>query len=118
MGRSIVHGSGEGQYWFRLPAPSTAAKPADPKPAGVKPTGVGGLAGPGGIAALRENLRIGVAVFLDSARVTRRLSPGDRNDADLGVGIRLGLGGRGSVRADYARGLLNVDNKFSFGYEL
>jgi len=118
MGRSIVHGSGEGQYWFRLSAPSTAATPTDPKPAGVKPTGVGGLAGPGGIAALRENLRIGVAVFLDSARVTRRLSPGDRNDADLGVGIRLGLGGRGSVRADYARGLLNVDNKFSFGYEL
>ena len=38
--------------------------------------------------------------------------------SDLGVGIRLGLGGRGSVRADYGRGLLNVDNKFSFGYEL
>ena len=112
-----MHGSGEGQYLVPPPG-ALHAKPADPKPAGVKPTGVGGLAGPGGIAALRENLRIGVAVFLDSARVTRRLSPGDRNDVDLGVGIRIGLGGRGSVRADYGRGLLNVDNKFSFGYEL
>ena len=118
MGRTIVHGSGEGQYLVPPPGSSAAAKPADPKPADVKPTGVGGLVGPGGIAGLRESLRIGVAVFVDSARVTRRLSPGDRNDVDFGVGLRLGLGGRGSVRADYGRGLLNVDNKFSFGYEL
>ena len=118
MGRTIVHGSGEGQYWFRVLAPSAADKPADPKPADGKPTGVGGLAGPGGIAALRDSLRVGVAVFVDSARVMRRLSPGDRNDVDIGGGIRISLGGRGSIRADYGRGLLNVDNKFSFGYEL
>ena len=84
MGRTIVHGSGEGQVLVPPPG-ALAAKPADPKPADVKPTGVGGLAGPGGIAALRENLRIGVAVFLDSARVTRRLSPGDRDDVDIGA---------------------------------
>jgi len=48
----------------------------------------------------------------------RRLSPGDRNDVDIGGGIRISVGGRGSIRADYGRGLLNVDNKFSFGYEL
>jgi hypothetical protein len=118
MGRTIVHGSGEGQFWFRLPGASAAAKPADPEPAGAKPAGVGGLIGPGGIAGVRESLRIGFGVFVDSARVMRRLSPGDRNDVDVGGGIRISLGGRGSVRADYGRGLLNVDNKFSFGYEL
>jgi hypothetical protein len=117
MGRTIVHGSGEGQYWFASSRLRTA-KPAEPEPADVKPTGVGGLAGPGGIAALRDSLRVGVAVFVDSARVMRRLSPGDRNDVDIGGGIRISLGGRGSIRADYGRGLLNVDNKFSFGYEL
>ncbi len=115
MGRTIVHGSGEGQYWFRVLSPGD--KPPDATPADLKPAGVGGLAGPGGIAALRENLRVGVAVFVDSARVMRRLSPGDRNDVDIGAGIRISLGGRGSVRADYGRGLLHVDNKISFGYE-
>jgi hypothetical protein len=117
MGRTIVHGSGEGQYWFRVLQPPPAA-PADAKPEDVKPTGVGGLAGPGGIAALRENLRLGVAAFVDSARVMRRLSPGDRNDVDIGGGLRISVGGRGSIRVDYGHGLINADNKFSFGYEL
>jgi hypothetical protein len=59
-----------------------------------------------------------VAVFVDTARVTRRLYPEDRNDVDLGGGGRLALpGGRGAVRADYARGLINDGWKISFGFE-
>jgi len=102
MGRTIVHGSGEGQYWFSRFG-STAAN--------SKPVGTGGL------AALRQDLHFGVAVFLDSARVTRRLLPGDRDDVDIGTGLRIGLGRRGSVRADFGHGLIHDDNKFSFGFE-
>jgi hypothetical protein len=102
MGRTIVHGSGEGQYWFGVAKPAAAgAKAADS----------------GGLADFRRDLRIGIAVFLDSARVTRRLVPGDRDDVDIGTGVRIGLGSRGSVRADYGRGLIHEDNKFSFGFE-
>jgi hypothetical protein len=101
MGRSIVHGSGEGQYWFAL------FRPAAPD---AKPTG---------LAAVTQGMSMGLAVFLDSARVSRRLYPGDRNDVDLGGGLRFGLpGGRGSVRVDFGRGLIHEDNKFSFGFEL
>jgi predicted double-glycine peptidase len=102
MGRAIVHGSGEGQYWFALTRPAA--------PGGTPRVG---------LASLIEGLSMGIAVFLDTARVTRRLYPGERNDADLGGGLRLGLpGGRGSVRVDYGRGLIHADNKFSFGFEL
>ena len=59
-----------------------------------------------------------MAVFLDSARVTRRLYPGDRNDVDLGAGFRVSLGGRGSLRVDYGHGLIHSDNKFSVDFEL
>jgi hypothetical protein len=102
MGRGIVHGSGEGQYWFR-----PGASAADDKPAAG--AGLGGML---------QNMRMGVAVFLDSARVTRRLYPGDRNDVDLGAGFRLSLGGRGSLRADYGHGLIHSGNKFSIDFEL
>ena len=71
----------------------------------------------GGLAGLRRDLRIGIAVFLDSARVTRRLVPGGRDDVDIGAGVRLGLGSRGSIRADYGHGLIHEDNKFSVGFE-
>jgi len=102
MGRTIVHGLGEGQYWFGLSR--AEAKAADePQSAGL--------------GSLRERIRIGVAVFLDSARVTRRLYAGDRGDVDLGAGLRVGLPGQGSIRMDYGRGLVNVDNKISFGFE-
>jgi predicted double-glycine peptidase len=101
MGRAIVHGSGEGQYWFALGPPAAG---------GDKPrTGIG---------ALTEGLAVGVAVFLDTARVSRRLYPGDRGDVDVGTGLRLGLpGGRGSVRVDYGRGVLHSANRLSAGVE-
>jgi hypothetical protein len=101
MGRSIVHGSGEGQYWFRLRRASGAN------------TGSAG----GGIGGLLGDVRMAVAVFVDSARVTRRLYDGDRNDVDLGGGIRVGLGGRGSLRVDYGYGLIHDDSKFSVDFE-
>jgi hypothetical protein len=102
MGRTIVHGSGEGEYWFGRPGPTVAQ---------AKPVGTGGL------AALRQDLHFGIAVFLDSARVTRRLLPGDRDDVDIGTGLRIGLGRRGSLRADVGHGLIHDDNKFSIGFE-
>ena len=103
MGRAIVHGSGEAQYWFPL------SKPAAPSAAEK----------PGGIGKLLNGMSMGVAVFLDSARVSRRLYEGDRSDADLGAGLRFGLpGGRGSLRVDYGRGLIHEENKISFGFEL
>ena len=108
MGRTIIHGSAEQQYWFDLakpgPAPTAASLKDNPSPSAFK--------------EFLERVNVGVAVFADSARVMRRLYPGDRNDVDLGGGGRLALpGGRGSVRADYARGLINADWKISFGYE-
>jgi predicted double-glycine peptidase len=101
MGRSIVHASGEGQYWFPRRQAAATDKPAS------------------GLAGLTQGLRFGVAVFVDSARVTRRLYPGARGDVDLGGGLRLGLGeGRGSVRVDYGRGLVDGSDRFSFDFEL
>lgn len=102
MGRTIVHGSGEGRSWFALgPPPAPTDKPRT------------------GIAALTKGLTLGIAVFLDTARVSRRLYPGDRGDVDLGTGLRVGLpGGRGSVRMDYGRGVLHEANRLSFGFEL
>ena len=103
MGRTIVHGSGEAQYWFLLTKPAAPSAPQRP----------------GGLGRLREGVSMGVALFLDSARVSRRLYEGDRSDVDIGAGLRFGLpGGRGSVRMDYGRGLLHDDTKISFGFEL
>jgi hypothetical protein len=102
MGRGIIHGSGEGQYWFR-PGAARAGDPTATK------SGLGGML---------QDMRMGVAVFLDSARVTRRLYSGDRNDVDIGAGFRLSLGGRGALRMDYGHGLINADNKFSVDFDL
>lgn len=102
LGRTIVHGSGEGQYWWPLAKPAAAGAPAKA----------------GRVASMLEQVSIGAAAFVDSARVTRRLLPGDRNDVDAGVGLRLGLpGGNGIVRVDVARGLINPDYKLSFAFE-
>jgi len=101
MGRTILHGSGEGQYWFQLRQSDAGAKPGE-------------AAGPAGML---KNLRLGAAVFLDSARVTRRMYSGDRNDVDLGGGLRVSLGGGGSLRVDYGHGLIHDDDKFSVDFE-
>jgi hypothetical protein len=108
MGRTIVHGSAEQQYWFDFaksgPAPTAASLKENPNPSAIK--------------EFLGHVNLGVAVFVDTARVTRRLYPEDRNDVDLGGGGRLALpGGRGAVRADYARGLINDGWKISFGFE-
>jgi len=102
LGRTIVHGSGEGQYWWPLAKPAAAGAPAKA----------------GRLSGMLEQVSIGAAAFVDSARVTRRLLPGDRNDVDAGVGLRLGLpGGNGIVRVDVARGLINPGYKLSFAFE-
>jgi hypothetical protein len=89
MGRSVVHGSAEVQYWWAS-------------------SGRG----------LLQDLRFGAAMFADSAHVTRRLLPGDRDDVDAGLGLRIAVpGGRGTIRVDAAQGLINGDTKFSFVYE-
>jgi len=108
MGRTIIHGSVEQQYWFDFakpgPAPTAASLKENPSASAFK--------------GFLEHVNVGAAVFLDSARVMRRLYPDDRNDVDLGGGGRIALpGGRGVLRADYARGLINTDWKISFGYE-
>jgi predicted double-glycine peptidase len=108
MGRTIVHAAVEQQYWFDInkpgPGPAAGSIKENPSAAALK--------------EFLEHINVGVAVFVDSARVMRRLYPGDRNDVDLGGGGRLALpGGRGALRADYARGLINTDWKISFGYE-
>ena len=108
MGRTIMHAAVEQQYWFDLnkpgPGPAAGSLKENPSAAAFK--------------EFLEHINVGVAVFVDTARVMRRLYPGDRNDIDLGGGGRLALpGGRGALRADYARGLINTDWKISFGYE-
>jgi hypothetical protein len=97
MGRTIVHGSGEGMVW-----PTRA-------PWQAKPVGTGGLCPSPGP-------HFGIAVFLVAARVARRLLPGDRDDVDI-AGLRIGLGRRGSVPADFGHGLIHDHNTLSFGFE-
>ena len=53
---------------------------------------------PSAFKGFLEHVNVGVAVFVDSARVMRRLYPGDRNDVDLGGGGRLALPGGRDVR--------------------
>jgi len=97
MGRTIVHGSAEGQYWWRLGASSNSRA----------------------LARLLQNASVGMAVFVDAARVTRRFEPGDRGDVDAGVGLRISMpNGRGFIRLDYGRGILHDDSKLSFGFTL
>jgi hypothetical protein len=108
MGRTIIHGSAEQQYWFDSskpgPAPTAASLKENPSPSAFK--------------EFLGRVNFGVAIFVDSARVMRRLYPDDRGDVDLGGGGRVALpGGRGALRADYARGLLNEGWKISFGFD-
>ena len=108
MGRTIIHGSAEQQYWFDFakpgPAPTAASLKNEPSAPAFK--------------EFLSHINVGAAVFVDTARVMRRLYPADRNDVDLGGGGRVALpGGRGSLRADYAHGLTNEGWKISFGFE-
>ena len=63
-------------------------------------------------------LRLGAAVFADSARVGNRLAPGARGDVDVGLGVRLGVPGlEGVFRVDLANGLRDGATAVSFVYE-
>ena len=113
MGRTMVHGRVKGSTGS--PPGPHRAKPADPKPARQADRRRGPCRARGH-CRLGE-LRIGVAVFVDSARVKRRLSPGTATTwTSAGASVQPG---RARV---HSRGLRprpdHVDNKFSFGYEL
>ena len=63
-------------------------------------------------------LAVALAGFLDTARTSRRLEPGSRNDADVGLGLRVAVPGqRGLFRADIAHGLRDGRNAVSFAWE-
>jgi len=60
----------------------------------------------------------GAAVFLDAARVERRLDVSPRNDVDLGIGARLAVPGlTGVLRIDVAKGLRDGATAISFVYD-
>jgi hypothetical protein len=62
--------------------------------------------------------RTGMAVFLDTASVGRRIHPGLQRNVDVGLGARLSIPGvRGNFRADVARGLRDRVTTVSFVYE-
>jgi outer membrane translocation and assembly module TamA len=63
-------------------------------------------------------LTLGIAGFLDTARISRRLAGAAEFDADAGVGLRLAVpGGRGSFRVDIAHGLRDGRNAFSVAWQ-
>lgn len=63
-------------------------------------------------------VRVGAAVFVDSARAGRRRERGPRGDVDVGGGARLSVSGRGGVfRIDLAKGLRDGATTLSFVYE-
>jgi hypothetical protein len=64
---------------------------------------------------LRQLLRLGAAVFVDSARATRRREPGDAWHVDAGIGLRLAAGGQ-VVRFDVGKGLRDGATSFSVGW--
>lgn len=62
-------------------------------------------------------IRLGLAAFADAADASRRLDDGSVTHVDAGAGIRLRLpgAGNGTVRADYAVGLRDGQQRFSVG---
>jgi hypothetical protein len=64
-------------------------------------------------------LRIGLAGFMDVARIWRPLSaPGDPAQADVGFGLRLRMPGRqGILRVDVARGLRDGADALTLGWQ-
>jgi tetratricopeptide (TPR) repeat protein len=62
-------------------------------------------------------VRLGLAAFADAAEASRRLNDGSMMHVDAGAGVRLRLpgAGRGMVRADYAIGLRDGNQRVSVG---
>jgi hypothetical protein len=66
----------------------------------------------------RGGLRVGAAVFADSARTSGRVPGGARADVDAGAGARLAIPGvTGLFRLDLAKGLRDGRTALSFVYE-
>jgi hypothetical protein len=63
----------------------------------------------------KKPLRIAPAVFVDSARASRRLGGSDSGHVDAGVGCRVSVPGAGVLRLDLARGLDDRRTAFSIG---
>ena len=64
-------------------------------------------------------VHLGVAAFVDGARVSHRLSSaiGDPVQVDAGAGFRLRFPGRDmTLRIDYARGLRDAANAVTVGF--
>jgi hypothetical protein len=62
--------------------------------------------------------RVGVALFVDTARAGARLAAGSRTDVDAGIGLRLSVPAvAGTFRADVGRGLADGATILSFVYE-
>jgi len=63
-------------------------------------------------------VRVGAALFVDTAVVQERLLPGPRSDVDAGLGVRLAVPGMtGVVRIDLAKGLRDGATALSFVWE-
>ena len=60
---------------------------------------------------------IGLAAFVDAARASRRLAPGDRAQADVGFGLRVRVPGINRIlRIDAAHGLSDGANAITAGW--
>jgi len=63
-------------------------------------------------------VRVAPAIFLDTARASRGLATtNQREQYDLGIGLRLTLPGTGVLRVDVARGLRDGRTALSFGLQ-
>ena len=63
-------------------------------------------------------IRVGAALFVDSARVGNRFDADAQGDVDMGLGARLAVPGLDGVfRLDLAKGLRDGGTAFSFVYE-
>lgn len=61
-------------------------------------------------------IRIGPAFFVDAARASRRLAPGDAWHVDAGIGLRVAVPGSSVLRVDLAKGLRDGSTRVSAGW--